>query len=316
MILYFYKFILWRIILKKKRIIIAIIVIVCILALITFLVWKNIEKSNNELKAVNNFKIVTSFYPIYIIAENITNGAENVELSNMAEVNGGCLHDYTLSTNDVKKVENADVFVQNGEGIENFTDKILEIYSNVKIINSSEGIENIIQDGEEVNGHIWTSIDNYITQVKNIAHNLSEYNKENSDIYQNNANEYIAKLEEIKENYNTELSNLSGQKAICLNEAFAYLGKDLNLDMIMVETNHEESTLSADTLKEIIEQSNENDIKIILIGDGDNTKNAKTIASETNANIFQLKTGLGGDYSLDSYLNDLNYNLEVLKSIK
>lgn len=301
---------------KKKRIIIAIIVIVCILALITFLVWKNIEKSNNELEAVNNFKIVTSFYPIYIIAENITNGAENVELSNMAEVNGGCLHDYTLSTNDVKKVENADVFVQNGEGIENFTDKILEIYSNVKIINSSEGIENIIQDGEEVNGHIWTSIDNYITQVKNIAHNLSEYNKENSDIYQNNANEYIAKLEEIKENYNTELSNLSGQKAICLNEAFAYLGKDLNLDMIMVETNHEESTLSADTLKEIIEQSNENDIKIILIGDGDNTKNAKTIASETNANIFQLKTGLGGDYSLDSYLNDLNYNLEVLKSIK
>lgn len=316
MILYFYKFILWRIILNKKRIIIAIIVIVCILALITFLVWKNIEKSNNELEANNNFKIVTSFYPIYIIAENITNGAENIELSNMAEVNGGCLHDYTLSTNDVKKVENADVFVQNGEGIENFTDKILEIYSNVKIINSSEGIENIIQDGEEVNGHIWTSIDNYIAQVKNIANNLSEYNKENSDIYQNNANEYIAKLEEIKENYNTELSNLSGQKAICLNEAFAYLGKDLNLDMIMVETNHEESTLSADTLKEIIEQSNENDIKIILIGDGDNTKNAETIASETNANIFQIKTGLGGDYSLDSYLNDLNYNLEVLKSIK
>ena len=134
MILYFYKFILWRIILNKKRIIIAIIVIVCILALITFLVWKNIEKSNNELEANNNFKIVTSFYPIYIIAENITNGAENIELSNMAEVNGGCLHDYTLSTNDVKKVENADVFVQNGEGIENFTDKILEIYSNVKII--------------------------------------------------------------------------------------------------------------------------------------------------------------------------------------
>ena len=32
----------------------------------------------------------------------------------MAEVNGGCLHDYTLSTNDVKKFENADVFIENG----------------------------------------------------------------------------------------------------------------------------------------------------------------------------------------------------------
>ena len=233
----------------------------------------------------------------------------------MAELNGGCLHDYTLSTSDVKKVENADVFIENGVGLENFTEKLLQIYSRVKIIDSSKNIENIIDNGEEQNGHIWTSLDNYKKQVENIEYELSNYNSENADIYNKNANEYIAKIEEMQNKYKEELSNLSGEKAICLNEAFAYLGRDLNLDMIMVETDHEESTLSADRLRNLIDQAKESDINIIIIGEDDNTQNAETIASETGAKIYKLKTGLGGDYSENSYLDDIEYNLEILKEI-
>ena len=89
-------------------------------------------------------------------------------------------------------------------------------------------------------------MENYKKQVKNIANNLAKYNTENAEIYNRNADEYIEKIEELNRNYKEELSNLSGKKAICLNEAFSYLARDLNLDIIMVETDHEESTLSAD----------------------------------------------------------------------
>lgn len=40
------------------------------------------ENNNNE-----NYKIVTSFYPIYIMTYNITDEASNVELTNMADAN-------------------------------------------------------------------------------------------------------------------------------------------------------------------------------------------------------------------------------------
>lgn len=40
------------------------------------------EMGNNE-----DYKIVTSFYPIYIMAYNITDGTTNVELTNMADAN-------------------------------------------------------------------------------------------------------------------------------------------------------------------------------------------------------------------------------------
>ena len=297
----------------KKRILIAGIVLFCIVALIVFLCIKNNSRNNEQTQERNNFKIVTSFYPIYIMTENVTKGANNIELSNMAELNGGCLHDYTLSTSDVKKVENADVFIENGVGLENFTEKLLQIYSRVKIIDSSREIQDIINNGEEQNGHIWTSIENYKKQVENIAYELSNYNPENAEIYKKNANVYIEKIEEINNKYKEELGDLSGEKAICLNEAFAYLGRDLNLDMIMVETNHEESTLSADRLKNLIDQSKESNIKIIIIGEDDNMQNAETIASETGAKIYKLKTGMGGDYSENSYLDDMEYNLEQLK---
>ena len=132
----------------KKKILIAGIILFCIVALIIFLCIKNASRNEGQVQDNNNFKIVTSFYPVYIITENITKGATNIELSNMAELNGGCLHDYTLSTSDVKKVENADVFIENGVGLENFTEKLLQIYSRVKIIDSSKNIENIIDKGE------------------------------------------------------------------------------------------------------------------------------------------------------------------------
>ena len=59
-----------QIIKKKKKIIVTGIILFCLVSLIVFLCVKNINKSNEQSSNSNNFKIVTSFYPMYIIAEN------------------------------------------------------------------------------------------------------------------------------------------------------------------------------------------------------------------------------------------------------
>ena len=165
-----------------KYVIIAIVVII----LIVLLVLLNINRQKEEEQVSNSKTILTSFYPIYIIAENITEGAQNIELVNMADVNVGCLHDYTLTTEDMKKIENADIFIMNGLGMENFIEKALETNNNMNIIDSSSEIENVIQDDEETNAHIWTNLENYIIQVKNISNGLINQDSENAEIYQAN----------------------------------------------------------------------------------------------------------------------------------
>lgn len=297
----------------KKRWTILLFIAIVFAILISIIIYKNMMKIEQEEN--NNFKIVTTFYPIYIMTENITQGAQNIELVNMTDVSVGCLHDYTLVATDMKKIENADVVIQNGLGLENFMDKILNTYSDIKIVDSGKNIANKIEENGETNGHIWTSFSNYMLQVEEIASNLSELNSENASIYTSNKEKYLKKIQELQANYNTELANLNGKKAICLNEALIYLAKEVGLEVISVETDHEESSLSAEMMKDLINKIKKENINIILVDSEDNLKSAETLAKETDAKIYKLKSGLTGSMDKDAYINDMNYNLEQFKQM-
>ena len=85
------------------------------------------------------------------------------------------------------------------------------------------------------------------------------------------------------------------------------------MNFINIPTNHEESTMSAETLKNVINQAKSENIKIIIVDINDDIKNAQTIANETGAKIYALDSALTGNLSKDSYLNSMNGNLEKLK---
>lgn len=296
---------------SRKKIVTILVIIIVIIGIIGFIVWKNLNKSNKQND--NTIKIVTSFYPMYILGENITDGATNIELENMADVNVGCLHDYTLTTEDMKKLENADIFISNGLGMENFIDKAISANQAMKIIDSSTNIQDLILHEDETNAHIWTSIEKYIEQVKNVSEGLKESNPENAEIYEENANNYIEKLEQLREKYLNELKNLQGKKAICLNEAFEYMGQELGLEMTTVKTDHEESTMSAEMLKSIIDTAKEENIEMIIVDKNDNRANAETIEQETGARIYELNSGLSGSMEKDEYVKAIEENLQLLK---
>ena len=291
-----------------KYVIIAIVVII----LIVLLVLLNINRQKEEEQVSNSKTILTSFYPIYIIAENITEGAQNIELVNMADVNVGCLHDYTLTTEDMKKIENADIFIMNGLGMENFIEKALETNNDMDIIDSSKEIENVIQDDEETNAHIWTNLENYIIQVKNISNGLINQDLENAEIYQANTDKYINELESLKEEYEKSLENLNGTRAVSLNEAFEYLGQELGIDMTTIHTDHEESTMSAEMLSSIIDQVKNENINMIIVDKDDNKSNAETIANETGAKIYELNSGLRGSTDKNAYIEQVKENMQTL----
>ena len=82
-----------------------------------------------------------------------------------------------------------------------------------------------------------------------------------------------------------------------------------------IETNHEESALSAETIKNIIEKMKAENIKIIFIAEEDNLANAQTLSNETGAKIYKLKSCLLGESDKDEYINSMKSNLEILKQI-
>jgi zinc transport system substrate-binding protein len=99
------------------------------------------DKSSED----DTLNIVTSFYPIYISTLNIVKDIPNVTLTNMTKSQTGCLHDYQLTPQDLKTLENADILIINGAGMESFLDTIISQYPNLEIIDASSGL-NLLED--------------------------------------------------------------------------------------------------------------------------------------------------------------------------
>lgn len=287
-------------------------IIILVVIVVGFILMPKGEQKEQES---SKLQIVTSFYPIYIMTANITQGAQNVEVTNLTQNNVGCLHDYTLTTENMKRLEKANIFIENGLGLESFTTQVVQAYSNLKIIDSSQKVTNKIQEGEGFNPHIWTSLENYIKQAEEIFGKLCEYNPENEQIYKANYQSYFKQLNDLKEQYSEQLQQLNSQKVICLNESLTYLAQELKMEVTQITTDHEESTLSAEMMKSIIEKMKKENIKIILVGAQDDLKNAQTLANETGAKIIALEDGMTGDGSHNSYINIMKQNLEILKQI-
>lgn len=295
---------------KFKKYISIIIVIVLIICLV---IGKNIYNQKKE-KSNDKFEILTSFYPIYIMTLNITNGAEDVKVSNMAEKYTGCIHDYTLTTTDMKKFESCDIFIQNGAGLETFSDKILESYPKIKVVNAADGVNNFLthnEDDEEVNSHIWLSISNYINEVIKITDSLIKMDSKNAKIYQKNCENYVSKLSALKMKFDN--LNLKNKRVINLNESLEYMFKENDVDSVLIETDHEQAAISANKIRNIIELMQNEKINEIYIDKNDSRKLADVLQNETNAKIYVLDSAMSGDGSLDSYINIMNQNYEILK---
>ncbi len=258
--------------------------------------------------------IVTSFYPIYISTINITKDVEGVEVINMTEPITGCLHDYFITPEDMKQLEEADIFVINGAGMENFMDDVTNQIEDLKIIEASRDIPLIEGDTEEgVNPHVWVSISHAITQVKNIQADLSQIDPLHSKEYEANANEYIHQLEQLKSKMHQELKDITRKDIVTFHEAFPYFAEEFELNVAAVIEREPGSQPSAKELASTIDQIKSMKINALFVEPQYSKKSADTIAHETGATVYTLDPCVYGEMELHAYINTMNKNAQVLK---
>ena len=111
-----------------------------VLFLLSALLFTACGTEKNKTEETDKLTVVTSFYPVYLLAQEIVQGAEGIRLENMAQPQTGCLHDYELSISDMKLLETADIFIINGGGMESFLEQALERYPELTVVDTSEGI--------------------------------------------------------------------------------------------------------------------------------------------------------------------------------
>lgn len=276
------------------------------------------EAQKTEDSEIN---VTASFYPIYILAENVIGDTEGINLQNMAQPQTGCLHDYQLSTGDMKKLDTTDIFLINGGGMESFLDNALELFPQLNIVDTSKGTVSLENDGHdheeeeedehshnhEENSHFWILPQNAAVQAENICEALSEVCPDKADEFRKNTDGFIESLNDI------ETFDGNGMKVCIFNEAFAYLHLSYGLDVRLCVEMDENQTPSAKEMAEIITTVKEENISLLIAADDASKAIADTVARETDAKVVVLDPVLTGDFSPVSYAEALNENARILK---
>ena len=258
--------------------------------------------------------VIASFYPMYIMARNVAKDVPGVSVTNMTPNTSGCLHDYAITTNDMKCLASADVFVTNGAGMESFLDKVATQYPRLKVVQLAEGITLIKGKGEEGdNPHVWVSISHAITQVRNLGRAMQQFDQPHAEIYRKNTDAYVARLEVLRSKMQAGLAPFRGRKIVTFHEAFPYFAQEFGLDIAAVIEREPGSAPSAKELAETIDLIKAAGVKALFSEPQYPAVAADAIARETGAKLYVLDPAVTGPDDPDAYIKIMERNLTVLK---
>ncbi|MCX6354432.1 MAG: metal ABC transporter substrate-binding protein [Candidatus Aureabacteria bacterium] len=257
--------------------------------------------------------VVTSFYPIYIMALNVVNGVPGISVQNLPPPSTGCLHDYSLTVKDMKKLAHASILLTNGAGMESFIERAAQQYPRLTIVPLAQGIPLIHGDrsGTE-NPHVWVSVSDAIIEVNNLGKAMEAVDPARAQLYRAAASLYVAKLEDLRARMHAALSPYRGRKIITFHEAFAYFAQEFGLDIAAVVEREPGSQPSAQELAHTIDLVKKNGIRVIFSEPQYPASAAEAIARETGAHVYMLDPAVTGPDAPDAYLRIMESNLAVL----
>lgn len=283
------------------------------------------EKQDNSI----NLHVLTSFYPVYIAALNVIGDCKGVSLTNLSEPQTGCMHDYQLAPQDMILLSQADLFLVNGGGIENFLAQVADSYPGLTISQASEGLDLLTEEegahgqdhAEEThahsdkNAHAWMNTELYGEMVQNIAAVLGSEDPENRERYQNNADQYCAQIQKLTDQIDELREQVEGEPVVILHEAYAYVAEELGMENIYCLNLDEERQISASEAAKVIRQITAHNVKFVFAEELYGQDLGNTLEAETKAEVCYLDTMVRGNYEKESYLAAVQKNIDVLNKI-
>ena len=284
--------------------------------------------NSSDNKETNSGKqvVYTSIYPISYIAENIS--GDRLEVRNIIPV-GTDPHSWEPTPKDMAELEDADLVLVNGLGMESWLDslvttigkdKIKEVNSNVDLIDLTGEEHDHDHEGHdhgEFDPHIWMSIENMKIVANNIYESIVKLDGDNEEYYLGNYNKLLSNLDELEKDYKDRLSSYKGESIIVPHEAFSYLAKDYALNQVPIEGINSSGEPDLGKMAEIIDIAKNNNINTVFYEFGSSDKIAKTIASEVNGKtlpLYTLETITKEQIeSNDDYISIMYMNLENLE---
>ncbi len=256
--------------------------------------------------------ILATTYPIYLLVTDLTTQTEDVTVDLLVNSQTSCLHDYTLTVEDMKAIEGADVIVMNGAGLEDFMSDALS-QSSAAVIDCSRFVdllptlEHAGHDGhdheEEWDPHYWMDAGWGLTVRNELRQALAEYVELTGPFVEYQLPDPASLL-----------GGLSCPYLITFHDGFQYFAKECGLTLLKAIEEEEGSTASAREIKEITALIDQYHIPAIFVEKNGSRATAEVISRETGCGIYELDMLMsGGEGRFSAYLNALYANMETVR---
>lgn len=283
------------------------------------------EKKDKGDNTKGKLKVVTTIFPEYDITRAIAKDKVDLELMIKPGVD---VHSFTPTPQDIKTVQNSDIFVYGGtehdKWVENLTKSIdMKNKKVVKLVDGIQQLEEESVDGmkhehhhddkkedehnhdhkhekedehnhkgeeKELDPHYWTSPKNAIQMVKTITNALVEKDSDNAEFYKENAENYIKQLEGVDKELHDVVDNAKIKQVVIADRfPFRYLFKDLGLEYRALFSGCSvESTASAGQIKKMVDYVKENKIPVVYHIEMGKGELAETVAKNSGAKVKLL----------------------------
>ena len=258
--------------------------------------------------------IAATTWPVYCFTTAVTKELENVQVTPVLNVQTSCLHDYTLTVDDMKTLEGADVVVLNGAGLEDFMSDALGA-SSAQTIDASAGIELLTLPDGSTDPHIWMDPDRAAMMVQNIATGLSKLDPARADDFQNNADIALDTLAGLAAKGRDTLAELDCREMITFHDGFGYFADTFNLTILKAIEEEEGSEASAKDINEIVSLIQDHRLPAIFVEVNGSDATAQAIARETGVEVAQLSMIMSGSGSgLEPYVEAMSQNIGTVRT--
>lgn len=290
----------------KKSILFGILTALLVLLVLPFCGTPAVEKPR--------LTVVCATYPIYLFASSLAENVDGVAVERLDTGTASCLHDYTLSMADMKKLERADIIALNGAGLEEFLEDALAA-SDAQVIDCSAGVELLENlshrhdgDGHDSHDHghwdphYWMDPANARIMAANLRNNMVLLDPNHAAEYESNAVRTEKILLHVEEETRTlvEKYPLQGVPGlITFHDGFQYFARAFGLELLASVEEEAGSEASAHEIVEITELVKEYGIPVIFTEVNGSDATAKAISRETGCRVAQLTMIMDGPDASD-----------------
>jgi len=253
-----------------------------------------VQNSTNSAR----LKVVASFFPMYEFARNV--GGDRADVRDFIPI-GEEPHGWEPPTQAILDVQNSQLFVYNGAGIEAFIPSFLSEgnFPNTTFVKASEGIAMLNADVQHMDKneaapvisqggkdpHVWNDPILAEQEVRNIANAMEKADPANAKYYENNTVSYIAKLSKLDQDIRSGFTNCKTHTFVSFHNAFNYFSQRYNLTNYWISGIAPEAEITPQDLARVENIAKTNNVKIIFAEDVVDPKLAETLAADVDAQV-------------------------------